>query len=57
MAFWATTAQLKKLKNKSWAVTVIFTATGSDGKNYKMLHIDRRTMTMWLAKGVCLSVC
>ncbi|MFE7799069.1 phage antirepressor N-terminal domain-containing protein [Nocardia sp. NPDC057440] len=41
--------QQRKLKAKSWAVTSMSTATGSDGKSYEMYMIDRRTMTMWLA--------
>ena len=41
--------QLKKLRAKSWAVVVLSTTTGSDGKTYEMTMIDRRTMTMWLA--------
>lgn len=42
-------SQRKKLAGKSWARAVLSTATGSDGKSYKMHMIDRRTMTMWLA--------
>lgn len=41
--------QFTKLKNKSWAVVVLNSTTGSDGKTYQMTMIDRRTMTMWLA--------
>lgn len=41
--------QRKKLDGKSWAVAVLITATGSDGKSYQMTMIDRRTFTMWLA--------
>ena len=42
-------SQLKKLRGKSWAVVVMITTTGSDGKRYEMAAIDRRTFTMWLA--------
>lgn len=41
--------QRRKLATKSWAVAVMSTATGSDGKSYQMTMIDRRTFTMWLA--------
>lgn len=41
--------QLKKLRAKSWAVVVMSTTTGADGKTYEMAMIDRRTLTMWLA--------
>lgn len=41
--------QFTKLKKKSWAVVVLNSTTGADGKNYQMTMIDRRTMTMWLA--------
>lgn len=41
--------QRRKLAGKSWAVAVMSTATGSDGKSYQMAMIDRRTFTMWLA--------
>lgn len=42
-------SQRRKLQSKSWAVAVMSTATGADGKSYQMTMIDRRTMTMWLA--------
>jgi hypothetical protein len=42
-------SQRRKLKTKSWAVSVMSTATAADGKTYEMFMIDRRTMTMWLA--------
>lgn len=42
-------SQAKRLKRQPWAVTVITTATGADGKHYDMTMIDRRTFTMWLA--------
>lgn len=41
--------QRVKLQSKSWAVGVLITSTGSDGKSYEMFMIDRRTFTMWLA--------
>lgn len=42
-------SQRKRLNRQSWSVTVIMTATGSDGKSYQMLCIDRQTLVMWLA--------
>jgi len=42
-------SQARRLKRQPWAVTVIMTGTGSDGKNYDMTMIDRKTFTMWLA--------
>lgn len=42
-------SQAKRLKRQPWAVTVITTATGADGKHYDMTMVDRRTFTMWLA--------
>lgn len=41
--------QLKKLKSKSWAVVEIIPTTGTDGKTYRMVGIDRKTLTMYLA--------
>lgn len=41
--------QRRKLSEKPWAVTVLRTATGADGKSYAMTLIDRRTLIMWLA--------
>lgn len=41
--------QRRKLSAKPWAVAVMSTATGLDGKSYQMTMIDRRTFTMWLA--------
>lgn len=41
--------QRRKLRTKPWARAVMSTATGSDGKQYQMTMIDRRTFTMWLA--------
>ncbi|MCW2300683.1 phage antirepressor N-terminal domain-containing protein [Rhodococcus qingshengii] len=45
----AYSAQLQKLKSKSWAVVSKFDTTGSDGKTYEMVGIDRKTLTMYLA--------
>lgn len=42
-------AQLRKLKEKSWAVVAEMATTGADGKLYMMSGVDRRTLTMWLA--------
>ncbi len=45
----AFSAQLQKLKKKSWAVVSEIDTTGADGKTYSMVMIDRRTLLMWLA--------
>ena len=42
-------SQLQKLKGKSWAVVTNIVTTGSDGKTYEMVGVDRRTLTMYLA--------
>lgn len=42
-------SQRPRLQRQSWAVEVIMTSTGADGKTYEMTFIDRRTFTMWLA--------
>lgn len=42
-------AQFKRLKRQPWAVIALTAATASDGKTYKMIAIDRKTMIMWLA--------
>lgn len=42
-------SQRHRLQRQSWAVEVIMTSTGADGKTYEMTFIDRRTFTMWLA--------
>ena len=42
-------SQRKKLQNKPWAVTVLNTATGPDGKNYEMLTLHLDSVPMWLA--------
>lgn len=41
--------QMKRLRRKSWATTVMTTVVGADGKNRDMTVIDVRTLTMWLA--------
>jgi hypothetical protein len=41
--------QYQRLKNQPWAVMCVIHTTGSDGKTYDMIAIDRRTFTMWLA--------
>lgn len=45
----AYSAQLQKLKGKSWAVVSKFDTTGADGKTYEMVGVDRKTLTMYLA--------
>lgn len=42
-------AQIRKLRERSWAVTASRAATGSDGKTYEMLTCDVRTFAMLLA--------
>jgi hypothetical protein len=42
-------AQVRKLRERSWAVTASKAATGSDGKTYEMLTCDVRTFLMLLA--------
>jgi hypothetical protein len=44
-------SQRKKLKDEArapWAVTVMMTATGPDGKNYQTFMIDLDSFPMWL---------
>lgn len=41
--------QRQRLKRKSWAVVCMTPTTGTDGKTYEMVTIDRKTFTMWLA--------
>lgn len=41
--------QHSKLRGKPWAVVEMISTTGSDGKQYRMNMVDRRTLTMWLA--------
>ncbi|MFF1946776.1 phage antirepressor N-terminal domain-containing protein [Rhodococcus qingshengii] len=45
----AYSAQLQKLKSKSWAVVSKFDTTGADGKTYEMVGVGRKTLTMYLA--------
>lgn len=45
----AYSAQLQKLKGKSWATVSMSNTVAEDGKSREMAMIDRRTMTMWLA--------
>lgn len=42
-------AQRRKLHQAEWAVTVMITATGSDGKSYQMVALDADHVPMWLA--------
>jgi hypothetical protein len=42
-------SQARKLADKPWAVTVIMTVTGPDGKQYKMLCLHIKSLAMWLA--------
>lgn len=44
-----TDSQRKKLRTMPWAVTVMNTATGPDGKNYQSFCIDLDSLPMWLA--------
>lgn len=41
--------QLRKLHGKAWAVVVMMTTTGSDGKRYEMACLDVDSIPMWLA--------
>ena len=42
-------SQLKKLKEKSWAVVVMSTATAADGKSYEVACLNLDALPMWLA--------
>lgn len=42
-------SQFVKLQNEPWATISIIETVGADGKNRKMVAIDRKTMLMWLA--------
>lgn len=42
-------AQLRKLKDRSWASRSDIATTGADGKTYRMVAVDVRTFLMWLA--------
>lgn len=41
--------QLERLKRQPWAVVRMTHTTGSDGKIYEMVMVDRQTFVMWLA--------
>lgn len=45
----AYSAQLQKLKSKSWATVSNFDTVGADGKIREMVGVDRKTLTMYLA--------
>jgi hypothetical protein len=45
----AYSAQLRKLRDRSWASRVDIDTTGADGKTYRMVAVDVRTFLMWLA--------
>lgn len=45
----AYSAQLRKLRDRSWASRVDIDTTGADGKTYRMVAVDIRTFLMWLA--------
>ncbi|MGW3499337.1 phage antirepressor N-terminal domain-containing protein [Streptomyces globisporus] len=45
----AWSAQLQKLKNRSWFSRVDIDTTGADGKTYSMVTVDVPTFLMWLA--------
>lgn len=42
-------AQLKRLKARSWATVAVTATVAADGKPRNMAMVDRRTLTMWLA--------
>lgn len=42
-------AQLRKLRDRSWASRCDIATTGADGKTYRMAAVDVRTFLMWLA--------
>lgn len=42
-------AQLKRIKGRSWAVMAVTPITASDGKSYQTTVIDSATVPMWLA--------
>jgi hypothetical protein len=42
-------SQRKKLAGQPWAVTVMITATGPDGKRYEMTGVHLDTLPLWLA--------
>lgn len=45
----AYSAQLQKLKDRSWVSRVDIDTTGIDGKTYRMVAVDVPTFLMWLA--------
>ncbi|MFG2380588.1 phage antirepressor N-terminal domain-containing protein [Streptomyces avermitilis] len=45
----AWSAQLQKLKNRSWFSRVDIDTAGADGKTYSMVTVDVPTFLMWLA--------
>lgn len=42
-------AQLKRLKGRSWAVMAVTPMTAADGKTYRTTVVDSGTIPMWLA--------
>lgn len=42
-------SQLKRIRRSTWASCGQMTTTGADGKQYDMVTVNRRTLTMWLA--------
>lgn len=42
-------SQMKRLRRKSWATTVMMTVVGSNGSQREMTAINLKTLTMWLA--------
>lgn len=42
-------AQLKRLKGRSWATVEKFSTVAADGKTYQTTVIDSGTIPMWLA--------
>ncbi|MGX0781633.1 antirepressor protein [Dermabacter hominis] len=40
-------SQRKRLDRTPWAVVVMMTTVGADGKDREMVTIDRRTFTVW----------
>ncbi len=45
----AYSGQYERLNRQPWAAVRITRTTGSDGKTYQMVTIDRQTLVMWLA--------
>lgn len=42
-------AQMRRLRRKSWATTVMMTVVGSNGSQREMTAINLKTLTMWMA--------